>query len=45
MDSTIVFRVQGSGDLESRLRMGIIGVTIWFIRVINLLVNLLAKSP
>ena len=35
MDSTMVFRVQGSGDLVSRLRMGIIRVTMWFIQVIN----------
>ena len=31
----------GSGDLVSRLIMGIIGVTIWVIGVINLL----TKSP
>ena len=31
----------GSGDLVSRLIMGIIGVTIWIIGVINLL----TKSP
>ena len=31
----------GQGDLETRLRMGIIGVTIWVLGVINLL----TKSP
>ena len=34
-------RVQGLGDLVSRLIMGIIRITIWVIGVINLLI----KSP
>ena len=33
--------LEGQGDLVSGLRMGIIRVTIWVIRV----VNLLTKSP
>ena len=33
--------LEGQGDLVSRLIMGIIGVTIWVIGVINLL----TKSP
>ena len=35
------FRVEGQGDLVSRLRMGIIRVTTWVIGVIDLL----TKSP
>ena len=33
--------LEGQGDLVTRLIMGIIGVTIWVIKVINLL----TKSP
>ena len=33
--------LEGQGDLVSRLRMGINGLTIWVIGVLNLL----AKSP
>ena len=33
--------VEGPGDLVSRLMMGIIGVSIWFIEVIGIL----EKSP
>ena len=35
------YYLEGQGDLVSRLIMGIIGVTIWVIGVINLL----TKSP
>ena len=38
---SVGLRVQGQGDLVSRLRNGIIGVVIWLIRFLNLL----TKSP